>query len=204
MGKFIDLTGKRFNRLLVIKKHENKQGKEILWVCKCNCGKETLVMGSNLKRGTTKSCGCLRKDYPKLHFTKQIKKDNERVYSIWECMKARCNNKNRPNYKDYGGRGIKLYYKWETFEGFWEDMHKGYSDKLTIERINVNGNYEPSNCKWATYIEQANNRRNSRLITYNGETDTLPNLCRKYNKNVQLVHQRIYRDKKDIETAFSY
>ena len=202
--KCIDLIGRKFERLTVVEKCDHKQGKEIVWKCLCDCGEYTHAIGGNLKKGNVKSCGCLLKEYPKLHYTKQLKHDNERAYRIWTGIKTRCNNRNRPRYNDYGGRGITICEKWSTFDGFWEDMHEDYSDKLTIDRIDNNGNYEKSNCKWSTKLEQANNKRNSILITYKGEVDTLPNLCRKYNINPRVVYQRITRDLKDIETSFAF
>jgi hypothetical protein len=200
--KLIDLTGLRFEKLTVIERY-GKRGKSILWRCTCDCGNETYATASNLKRGHVKSCGCLVKEWPKTKFTNKLKQKHPRAYKIWTGIKTRCNNRNRPRYDDYGGRGIKVCDEWQTFEGFWNDMAVGYADNLTLDRIDVNKDYNKENCRWATYTEQANNKRNTILYTYNGETDTLPNLCRKYDKDYRIVRQKIYRDKKDIFTALS-
>lgn len=171
MGKAIDLTGHTFCRLLVIERVENyitpKGQKHARYLCKCECGNEIKVRGHDLRTGNTKSCGCLKKETSVLvNITHGM--GNTRLYRIWRGMKQRCKCESQASYKNYGGRGITVCDEWENdFKTFYDwAMVNGYKDNLTIDRKDVNGNYEPSNCKWATYKEQANNRRNRRVEKY--------------------------------------
>lgn len=126
-----------------------------------------------------------------------------RLYRIWADMKRRCKNSDRPNYKNYGGKGIMVCQEWEnSFDSFREwALNNGYSDDLSIDRIDNNGNYEPSNCHWATAKEQANNKRNNFLISYKGETHTLAQWCEVFGLERNVVAMRIYRDKIPFEEA---
>ena len=164
-----DLTGQRFGKLVVVREsHKDRRG-EWKWLCKCDCGNETIVYGSHLRNGDTVSCGCVMRNAKRTHGGSKT-----RLYSIWQHMKNRCRNQKSDNYKYYGGRGIAYCEEWETFECFekWA-LENGYSENLTIDRIDPNGNYEPGNCRWITQIEQNKNTRKCVLITHNGETHTL-------------------------------
>ena len=141
MTKFIDLTGKKFGNLIVLKKTRNEKNR-ILWLCRCSCGKENFVSSNDLKSCHTKSCGCL-KGKTRTELNKKHGLTGTRIYRIWQCMKTRCFNKRREDYKAYGGRGITVCDEWkDNFESFYDWSFKnGYSDNLTLDRIDVNGNY---------------------------------------------------------------
>jgi len=162
----LDLKGKRFGFLTVLDvTHKTNNG--YYWDCICDCGKKTNVLSTRLVQGNTKSCGHLQgnKGVGKTHGMRYT-----RIYKTWRNMKRRCTNEKSQNYYLYGGRGITFCDKWESFEGFYEDMKEGYDDTLQLDRIDVNGNYCKENCRWATLIENANNKRNTIYITYNNET----------------------------------
>ena len=161
----IDLTGKVFGRLTVLgpaPRPENSKNQYKYWKCRCTCGKEKVVDGGSLRSGNTKSCGCLLKEQARESKTKHGMKGT-RLYNIYKGMKQRCYNPNNKDYKDYGARGVKVCDEWNGENGFinfskWAMTH-GYSDDLTIDRINVDRGYFPDNCRWADYFTQANNRR---------------------------------------------
>lgn len=163
MGKFIDLTGRRFGRLLVLEKAGRNDSLQILWRCRCDCGKETITRGLTLRNGETKSCGCLFEESRKAGFHVIHGGSKERLYNIWRAMRSRCNNPNNWKYSDYGGRGIRVCSEWNKYPVFrqWAMTH-GYENSLSIDRIDVDGNYEPDNCRWADDKTQANNKRSRR------------------------------------------
>lgn len=176
MAKLIDLTGQTFDKLTVVErvKSSNKNAK---WRCDCECGKTVEVFGIDLKSKKTRSCGCIHSE--------QLAQRNhkhglahDRLNNILRAMKQRCYNPKAKFYCNYGGRGIKICPEWLDKENGLENFYNwaianGYKDNLTIDRIDNNGNYEPSNCRWATPKEQGNNTRANHLITYNGKTQTL-------------------------------
>lgn len=166
MPKLIDLTGKMFGRLLILERAEDyilpKGGRVTQWKCQCESKTIVVVAGNSLRRGLTKSCGCFSEECRKATKNKTHGDSKTRLFNIWCGMKQRCNNPNAPKYQNYGGRGIAVCDEWKnSFEKFraWV-LNNGYSDDLTIDRINNDGNYEPDNCRWATVTEQNQNKRN--------------------------------------------
>ena len=169
-----EVIGKRFGRLTVICRNGNSSNSSKMYLCKCDCGKSKNVIGVYLLDGRTKSCGCLNKELVKQR-NKTHGMTNTRLFRIWQNMITRCTNKNCPEFNIYGGRGISVCNEWKNDFIAFKDwaINNGYSDNLSIDRINVNGNYEPSNCRWADKKTQARNTRVNHFYTYKGETKTI-------------------------------
>lgn len=191
--KFISLENQKFGRLTVIRRGPNRV-KKVAWECLCDCGNTTLVTSYNLKSGKISSCGCLKRE---LLTNKNIKHNQRhtKLYEIWKAIKQRCNNPNNIGYKNYGGRGITICEEWQNnFESFYEwSINNGYTEQLSIDRIDVNGNYEPNNCRWATRLEQANNTRNTKYYTYDNKTLPLRYWCNIYNMNYKQIYDVLRR-----------
>lgn len=180
MPKLIDLTGQKFGRLTVLERLKSVTGsngkKIVVYRCKCECGNIINVYGKFLRSGDKKSCGCLYNEYHsnanKINYKHGMYKT--RLYNVWRQMVYRCNTKTGKSYKDYGGRGIKVceewqndfmsFHDWAYSNGYNENAKKG---ECTIDRINVNGNYEPSNCRWVNSVIQARNKRHKGGISFN-------------------------------------
>lgn len=171
MAPLKDLTGLRFGRLIVIAHSERKPNRTHMWLCVCDCGTVRKVAGRDLRSGHTQSCGCFRIDRTREACTKhgESKRRNHastRLYNIWVGMNRRCNNPRVKEFKYYGARGIKVCDLWcRHYENFrdWA-LDNGYNDDLTIDRIDVNGDYRPDNCRWVTNAEQQRNKRNTRGV----------------------------------------
>ena len=159
MSRRKELTGKTFGRLTVLQYHStNKYGKA-LWLCQCECGQRKIVIGENLNAGRTQSCGCYNRERS-IEANTIHGMTGTRLYECWLGMKKRCDDVNNKEYPNYGGRGIAYCKEWAEFEPFknWA-LNNGYSDKLTLDRIDVDKEYSPSNCRWSTWGEQAKNKR---------------------------------------------
>jgi hypothetical protein len=192
MGNFIDLTGKNFGSLKVIERAEN-QNKRVMWLCQCNCAKNTIkkVQSSHLISGKIISCGCVKGTKHGLSQTK--------IYNVYVSIKQRCYNENCDIYINYGERGIRVCEEWLGESGFisfynWSNAN-GYKEGLSIDRIDVNGNYEPSNCRWATIKEQSLNKRSSTLLTLKGVTKNISEWSKEYNIPVNTIRGRIKKGK---------
>lgn len=204
MPKLIDLVGKRYGRLIVLENRGKDKNRNYYWLCRCDCGNEKVVMGENLKRGLTKSCGCLQ-DEIRIKTHSLHKKSKTRLYNIWCGIKGRCFNPNEQAYKLYGARGISICDEWKSsYENFekWA-LQSGYKETLTLDRKNVNGDYKPSNCRWITMQEQQNNRRNNNVITYKGQTHTTAEWARLLGMNYHTLQTRLHRNKWSVEKAFT-
>lgn len=186
MAEFLDLVGNKYGRLEVLKLAEKRlSGKRYryFWLCKCECGEQKTVRTDGLTSGNVQSCGCLKKEQDRRNLTANHshKLSGTKLWHTYYSMLDRCYDKNNERYEIYGGRGIRVCDDWKnSFTSFSEwALQNGYQDKLTIDRINNNGDYEPSNCRWSTQKEQARNRSSNLMIKLNGELMTLIELSEK-------------------------
>lgn len=203
-----NLVGQRFNHFLVLSRSEDKirkNGKHIVqWKCQCDCGNIRYLSTTELKSNKCKSCGCMHDYYSRINNT-QHGDSHQRLYNIWLGMKARCFNEKDYHYKWYGGRGISMDKQWvNNYKSFKEwALSNGYNDKLTIDRINPNGNYEPLNCRWVDMKVQSNNRRNNRKIKAFGLELTLGQWSRITGLPSSTIRRRIDSNKYSPDNALS-
>lgn len=205
--QYIHLEGQRFGKLLVIKEAGRNAKHEMYWECKCDCGNTYKADGSRLRSGETTDCGCAWKNKDKTGNGKH-NLCNTRFWTILHGMRCRCYNYKSPSYKDYGGRGITICDDWQDKEHGLENFRdwaitNGYDESKSIDRIDVNGNYEPSNCRWSTPKQQSSNRRNNVLIDYNGEQVVLQSLADKFGIRGQTIMARLKKGM-NIEEALNY
>lgn len=160
-----DLTGQRFGRLVVIAEEARGPDRRKRWRCRCDCGAEVVVRSSShLTSGNTRSCGCLHRDTARARHLAHGGKGT-RLYNIWKNARQRCRNPKTPDFYLYGARGVQFSSEWDDFAAFrdWA-LANGYRDDLTLDRIDPDGNYEPNNCRWATWLEQRHNQRRCREV----------------------------------------
>lgn len=215
MPRFNDLKGQKFGRLTVIKRDESRLiggKKRTYWLCKCECGNIVSVRADQLGKDSN-SCGCLKVEQDKINLSKYTAgkpttgKSHTRLATIWYHILSRCNNPKDDRYKDYGARGIKVCDAWANdFSEFeaWA-LQSGYSDNLTIDRIDVNGDYTPTNCRWATNKEQRSNKQSTLWMSYNGHFYSLMELYRILSPTVsyQTVKTRYHKGERDINKLFA-
>lgn len=200
----LDLTGAVFDRLTVLE-HAGKDNKgNVLWRCRCSCGGELVTYTLMLRTGKKKSCGCLRREKSAQHCRKMTKHGHwsngkpSSEYAIWSSMKARCSNPRHKQYKDYGGRGITVCPEWaDSFERFLADMGARPDQNSSIDRIDNNLGYSPSNCRWATSKQQNNNNRGNRMLTIQGETKSYQQWCDQFG----ITRERLKRAMQYTDSA---
>ncbi len=185
-GAVMNITGMRSGRLVAVSISKRVAGKGAYWLCKCDCGKSCIALGTAVKNGKKKSCGLCSMGKKKHGLA------HTREYRIWIAVKTRCYKKTCAHYVHYGGRGIRACKRWMKFENFLADMGKSPSLNHSIDRIDVNGNYEPNNCRWATHEQQQNNRRNSICIEVDGQKNTISGWARNLGVSYHRIHRRYY------------
>jgi hypothetical protein len=206
MGKFIDLKDKRFGKLLVLSLRDKNINGAITWLCLCDCGNQKIICGTSLRIGKTKSCGCVGLQKLEIGRMNSVTHGHRRnghtskIYYIWAGIIQRCTNQNYKYYKDYGGRGIRVCERWLKFENFYKDVGDP-PEKLTIDRINNDGDYEPSNWRWATQKDQCRNQRTNLIITYNNQGKCLSEWAEIYGIKYGTLWNRVVKLKWDFEKA---
>lgn len=194
-----DISNQRYSRLIVLN-YEYTNKKKAYWKCKCDCGNETIVSATALKSGNTKSCGCLHKEQSRINickyhpkqiiYAREFEKD---IHTRYKCMKSRCYNKNHKAYKNYGGRGIKVCMEWKNdFNAFyiWA-INNGFKKELTLDRIDTNKDYSPTNCRWVDNLTQQNNKRNNRYLNYDNKKYTISQWSRILNIPKGTIEDRL-------------
>lgn len=193
-----DISGQRYGRLTAMYLSKIDENGASVWRCVCDCGNEVDVTVSRLTTGNTRSCGCLHKERvsegAKIAHTKHGK-HGSRLYFVWKNMKGRCNNSNRKDYYRYGGRGIAVCAEWsDNYDMFYEwAMKNGYADDLTLDRIDVDKDYCPENCRWTNMKNQCNNTSRNRMLTYKGRTQTVAQWASEMNINYYTLWNRVKR-----------
>lgn len=204
MSNAKNITGKKFGKLTAIKPIGKNKYNQILWLCKCECGNTTITTCSKLLQNITRSCGCFaREQAKKLNTTHGLSKT--RLYKTYSQMKIRCLNPKNPAYKSYGGRGIKICEEWlKDFKVFYSwAMTNGYNDSLSIDRIDVNGNYEPDNCRWVDAKTQCNNRRSNEQIEFKGVKHSIAEWAEIYKIKKSVLWARLKKLNWPFEKAIA-
>ena len=203
-----DYTGKKYGRLTAIE-YSHRFNKKTYWIFICECGKKKILSMTTVMNGHSRSCGCLHMDRCHTGLNRRRHGDAcigkvKKIHNIWRGMIQRCNNVNTPAYKDYGGRGIIMCFDWWVYENFRDWAYaNGYQDKLTIDRIDNDKGYNPNNCRFVTRKEQARNRRNSRMLTYNGKTQCLASWADETGINQYALCARLNQSHWSVEKALT-
>ena len=201
----LNLLGKRFGRLLVLRRLEEREMENIVWLCRCDCGGLHLARSSRLQAGIVKSCGCFARQLSSERLRRRATThgmSRSSLYGLWQGMIGRCERPNTAGYMRYGGRGITVCARWrKSFSAFLEDMGPR-PDGTSLDRINNDGNYEPSNCRWATRSAQQNNRDANRRLEHNGATKSLTEWAREIGISPEAITARLRRGW-EIEHVFS-
>lgn len=201
-------NGDRIGRLTISKEVEPRvsaSGKRRrAFLCVCECGNQVTVLRTNLVKGNTNSCGCYQRDAAREAATihGECVTKRSRAYAAWANMIARCTNKSRQGWSDYGGRGIKVCDQWRHFENFFADMGRP-PDGTSIDRIDNDRDYEPSNCRWSTIVEQQRNKRTNVFIEYEGQTKTIAEWAEVLGVNYHTLRARIVRQKLPLDVAMT-
>jgi hypothetical protein len=193
-----NLLGIVFGRLTVIEDNSRSKQGNVIWKCKCECGNEVLVNSSYLITGTTRSCGCLKKEESIIRFTTHGK-TRTRLYTTWSSMNQRCYDQKCKSYSAYGGKGVTICDEWKSFVTFqkWAEQ-SGYNDELTIDRKDSTGNYCPENCQWISFPDNREKHRNSIMLSHDGEVHPLKTWCDKLGLPVQTVRRYYQENGKDL------
>lgn len=195
----VDMAGQRFGRLTALERVGSNKHGSALWRFRCDCGAETEAIGSNVRKGITKSCGCYGRESSgrnaRIAHTAKITHGASytKLYRTWGSMHGRCYNENQPQFPNYGGRGIKVCARWHDFAAFAADMGEKPTPAHTLDRIDVDGDYMPENCRWATMTEQNNNKRDNVIVRIDGHVCTLAQAIRARGLNSKTVHTRLHR-----------
>ena len=187
-SNFIDRTGQRFSRLTVLSRAPSKN--RVRWFCRCDCGKDTVVTGDNLKSGEVQSCGCLGLD------SQAARKVPHRaaLYTVWKNMIKRCFDPNNESFVRYGARNIYVCARWShDFYAFYQDVYPTWKLELTLERIDNNGHYNRQNCRWTTWKEQTRNTRKKRIVLIDGIEGCMAEVCEKLNLSRKFLENHLYR-----------
>lgn len=198
-----DITGEKIGRLTVLERVD-KDGKHSKWLCRCDCGKTVVVYGSNLTSQHTKSCGCYNLEQLSKRPKKKSPPGHKRLYNIWQGMRQRCTNPHNSRYNIYGGKGIAVYEGWDEFGKFKEwALANGYKEELTIDRIDSDKNYEPSNCQWITLSENSKKTKQNIYLTYNGKTQSRADWAKECNINLSTLRERLNNLGWSVEKALT-
>lgn len=185
----LQLSGSRFGHLLVIGRSHQDRFRAWAWLCRCDCGAYVSVRGPTLKAGRTSACSsCANRESSTTHG-----KSATDLYRRWQAMKARCRQPSNKNYHNYGGRGISVCARWSKFENFAADMGPTFEPELELDRIDVNGNYEPANCRWVDQITQQRNSRGNRILTFRGRSMTVVEWAEEAGVKANTIQTRLRR-----------